>query len=132
MIIAIPTLHLFAPLDEKLIALLRSLSPDDWHKATRAKQWTVKDLATHLLDGNLRTLSMLRDHYFGEPAPADTTYEGMVRYLNDLNATWVNGLRRLSPEVLVDLLEHSGREYIAYLHTLDPFDPAVFSVDWAG
>lgn len=132
MTIAIPTLHLFAPLDEKLIALLRSLSPDDWHSPTRAKQWTVKDIATHLLDGNLRTLSMLRDQYFGQPGPTDTSYEGMVRYLNDLNASWINGVRRLSPAVLVDLLEHSGREYIAYLHTLDPFGPAVFSVDWAG
>lgn len=132
MTIAIPTLHLFAPLDEKLITLLRSLSPDDWQKPTRAKQWTVKDIATHLLDGNLRTLSMLRDQYFGQPGPTDTSYEGMVRYLNDLNASWINGVRRLSPAVLVDLLEHSGREYTAYLHTLDPFGPAVFSVDWAG
>jgi len=132
MTIPIPTLHCFAPLDEKLISLLRSFSPGDWRKPTRAKLWTVKDIATHLLDGNLRTLSMLRDGYYGQPGPSDTTYAGMVRYLNDLNASWINGVRRLSPAVLTDLLEHSGREYTAYLHTLDPFAPATFAVDWAG
>ena len=45
----------------------------------------VKDLASHLLDGNLRTLSMLRDDYAGE-APSDVSYAGIVANLNRLNA----------------------------------------------
>ena len=50
-----------------------------------ARQWMVKDLAFHLLDGNLRTLSMLRDDYAGE-APSDVSYAGIVANLNRLNA----------------------------------------------
>jgi hypothetical protein len=57
--------HLFKPLDDQLILLLESLSPEDWNKPTIAKQWTIKDVAAHLLDGNIRTLSIQRDRYFG-------------------------------------------------------------------
>jgi len=41
--------------------LLRGLSPADWNAPKLAGAWTVKDVAAHLLDGNLRTLAMLRD-----------------------------------------------------------------------
>jgi len=58
--IPIQTVHLFPKLDEKLLTLLRSFQPDDWAKPTLAKRWTVKDVATHLLDGNIRMLSMAR------------------------------------------------------------------------
>ena len=56
----IETTHLFPVLDQKLIELLKSLSPEDWNKQTVAKLWTVRDIAAHLLDGNLRTLSLSR------------------------------------------------------------------------
>ena len=83
--IPIVTLPLFPALDRLLLELLRSLTPADWQRPTLARQWTVKDVAAHLLDGNLRTLSMLRDGHFG-PAPADTSYVGLVVHLNRLNA----------------------------------------------
>lgn len=127
----IVTLPLFAELDRLLLEVLRSLTPADWHRPTLAREWTVRDVAAHLLDGNLRTLSMLRDGYFNS-APADTSHAGIVAYLNQLNADWVRAARRLSPAVLVELLAQSGAEYTAYLHTLDPWAPAVFAVGWAG
>ncbi|MDO7846844.1 maleylpyruvate isomerase N-terminal domain-containing protein [Hymenobacter sp. M29] len=127
----IETRPLFAELDRLLLELLRSLAPEDWQRPTLARLWTVKDVAVHLLDGNLRTLSMLRDGYFAE-TPDDFSYAGMVAYLNRLNADWVRAARRLSPAVLTELLAQSGAEYTAYLHTLDPWAPATFSVAWAG
>ncbi|GAA4026062.1 maleylpyruvate isomerase family mycothiol-dependent enzyme [Hymenobacter glaciei] len=127
----IVTLPLFPELDRLLLELLWSLTPEDWQRPTLARQWTVKDVAAHLLDGNLRTLSMLRDGYFSE-APDDSSYAGVVAYLNRLNADWVRAARRLSPAVLLELLAQSGAEYTAYLHSLDPWAPAVFSVAWAG
>ena len=127
----IETLPLFPVLDELLLELLRSLTPEEWQRPTLARLWTVKDVAAHLLDGNLRTLSMLRDGYFGE-TPDDFSYAGMVAYLNRLNADWVRAACRLSPAVLIDLLAQSGAEYTAYLETLDPWAPATFSVAWAG
>jgi uncharacterized protein (TIGR03083 family) len=129
--VPIDVLALFPLLDCKLQTLLRSLSPEDWQRPTLARQWTVKDVAAHLLDGNLRTLSMLRDGHYGE-APEAVDYAGIVAFLNRLNGEWVRAARRLSPAVLVDLLAQSGAEYTAYLHTLDPWAPAVFSVAWAG
>ena len=99
----IETLPLFAELDRLLLELLRSLTPADWQRPTLARQWTVQDVAAHLLDGNLRTLSMLRDGHFDE-APQDPSYPGLVAYLNRLNADWVRAARRLSPVVLVALL----------------------------
>lgn len=127
----INVLPCFQKLDELLLELLRSLTPADWQRPTLARAWTVHDVAAHLLDGNLRTLSMLRDGHFGE-GPADTSYPGLVGYLNRLNADWVQAARRLSPGVLIELLTQSGREYTAYLHTLDPWGPAAFPVAWAG
>jgi uncharacterized protein (TIGR03083 family) len=122
---------LFAVLDQQLLPLLRSLTPEQWQRPTLARQWTVKDVAAHLLDGNLRTLSMLRDGHFAE-APADFSYDGLVSFLNRLNADWVQASRRLSPAVLIELLAQSGAEYTALLATLDPWAPAAFSVAWAG
>jgi uncharacterized protein (TIGR03083 family) len=130
--VPIQTIHLFPSLDKKLIELLTSLSEADWHKPTRAKAWTVKDIAAHLLDGNFRTLSMSRDKYFGVTPGKLESYRDLVNYLNELNADWVKATKRLSPKVLTALLESSGMEYYAHLKTLDPFGPAIFPVDWAG
>ena len=73
-------------LDQKLMLLLKSLSPKDWHRQTIAKLWTVKDVVAHLLDGNIRVLSMLRDAYNGEVPPTINSYQDLVDFLNGLNA----------------------------------------------
>ena len=67
--IPVAVTHLFPVLDKKLISLLRSLQPEQWQQKTIARLWTVKDIAAHLLDGNIRTLSMARDGFMGMPAP---------------------------------------------------------------
>jgi uncharacterized protein (TIGR03083 family) len=130
--IPIPTLYLFPILDQKLLELLRSLSPEEWEAQTVAKLWKVKDVAAHMLDGNLRTLSMSRDGYFGEKPDHIQSYQDLVNYLNELNRTWVQAMKRVSPAILVDLLESSGREFIKHLESLPPFVDALFSVAWAG
>ncbi len=130
--IPIPTLHLFPVLDVKLLELLRSLSPDEWHLPTRARQWTVKDIASHLLDGNLRTISLFRDGFAGEKPANIHSYQDLVNYLNGLNADWVQATKRLSPVVLTELLAQSSTAYHTCLAALDPFAPALFSVAWAG
>jgi uncharacterized protein (TIGR03083 family) len=130
--VPIPTLHLFPQLETKLLDLLRSLSPDEWQRPTRAKLWTVKDITAHLLDGNIRTISMSRDKYFGEKAATLGTHTALVAYLNQLNADWVKATKRLSPAVLIELLEITGVQYLEHLQSLDPFGSALFSVGWAG
>ena len=131
-IVPIKTSHLFPVLDDLLIQLLKSLTEDEWNARTVAKKWMVKDIASHLLDGNLRGLSFSRDHYFGEKPENINSYSDLVDFLNQLNMTWTNATKRLSPNVIIELLESTGKEYSAHLQTLDPFEDAIFSVDWAG
>ena len=128
----IETLHLFPLLDKMLIDLLRSLSVEEWNTQTVARLWKVKDVASHLLDGNLRGLSTSRDKYFGEKAENINSYQDLVSFINDINLTWTKAAKRLSPKILIDLLEITGKEYSEHLKTLDPFDNAIFSVAWAG
>lgn len=132
MSVPIETLHLFPLLDEKLIDLLRSLSPQDWNKPTLATQWTVKDIAAHLLDGNLRTISMIGHNHYGEKPNAINSYQDLVTFLNQLNDDWVKAMQRVSPVMITDLLEITGAEYYETLASLDPFDKAPFAVAWAG
>jgi hypothetical protein len=46
--------------------------------------------------------------------------------------SWTSATKRLSPQVLIELLESTGREYSAFLATLEPFQDALLSVAWAG
>lgn len=130
--IKIETLHLFATLDRKLIELLNSLTAEEWNSQTVAKLWKVKDVASHLLDGNLRNLSASRDSYFGEKPENIHSYQDLVGFLNHLNMSWTSATKRLSPRVITNLLEITGKEYTAHLKTLHPFDNAIYSVAWAG
>jgi uncharacterized protein (TIGR03083 family) len=121
-----------APLDAELIGLLRGLRPDDWDRPTACALWSVKDIVAHLLDGNLRRLSFQRD---GLPAKPDVPIHGhsdLVRYLDRLNAEWVAVARRISPPLLIDRLEHTGRQVAELFGRLDPDAPALFPVAWAG
>lgn len=128
----IETVELFAQLDELLIDALKSLKESDWDLPTLAPKWRVKDIAGHLLDGNLRALSMLRDGYYGEKPENIDSYTDLLAYLNKLNETWVKSMIRLSPKVLIDLLESSGKDYISFLKSLNPEDTSKFAVAWAG
>ncbi|MEY4929795.1 MAG: hypothetical protein RI909_519 [Bacteroidota bacterium] len=129
--VPIQTLHLFLPLDQKLIELLKSLSSEDWKKPTVAKLWTVKDVAAHLLDGNIRVLA-LAQHYQGDPPSGINSYHDLVEYLNHLNADWVKAMKRVSPITLIELLETTQQAVIDHYHSLDLWAPARFAVSWAG
>jgi hypothetical protein len=124
--------HLFPRLDELLLSFLRGLAPSDWQRQTVAPQWKIKDVVAHLLDGNIRALSILRDNYVGEKPEGTGSYSELVGFLNRLNADWTRAFRRASPLVLIDLLETTGKEFNHCVQSLDPFAPAVLSVDWAG
>jgi uncharacterized protein (TIGR03083 family) len=129
--VPINVVHLFPELDRELISLLRSLTPEEWQKQTIAKLWRVKDVVAHLLDGNIRILSMLRDKYTGE-SPQINSYQDLLDYLNGLNADWVKAMRRVSPDMLILLHEATGKAYGDYYASLDPFGKSGFAVDWAG
>lgn len=123
---------LFPKIEAKLVELLRSLSPEEWERQTVAPQWRVKDVAAHLLDTNLRKLSMVRDGYFGESPGGIESYKDLVKFLDCLNADWVRAMRRVSPRLITDLLEWSAPLVSEFTMGLDPMAQASFSVAWAG
>lgn len=129
---SINSIELLRKTDELLIELLRSLSEEEWNMQTVAKKWKVKDVAAHLLDTNLRGLSISRDRYFGENASNITSYEELVDFLNRLNMAWTDAAKRLSPQILIELLKLTGKQYFDHLASLDPEADAIFPVSWAG
>ena|SRR6218665_2666751 len=129
--IPIDVVDLLPVLDSKLFDFLKSFTAEEWKKQTIAKRWNVKDIAAHLLDGNIRILSILRDNHFGEQ-PVIHSNQDLIDFLNRLNADWVKAMKRLSPQMLIFLLELTSRPFCEYLKSLNPFDKAVFAVDWAG
>ena len=102
----IETLHLLTKIDFELIELLKSLSPNEWNCQTIAKLWTVKDVASHLLDGNLRALSVSRDNYILESTENINSFQELTSYINNLNNSWVSATKRLSPKILINLLDN--------------------------
>lgn len=125
----IRTAHLFRSLGRELIVLLRGLSDDQWLLPTSAPLWSVRDVAAHLLDVDLRRLSLRRDGH-GMSGPSDPN--DLVSYLNALNATWVDAARRLSTRVITDLLDTSTQQVATLMELEDPYADAPYPVAWAG
>src|SRR5438876_5097547 len=125
------TAHLFPKLDGMLIELLRSLAQEDWEKQTVSPKWTVKDVAAHLLDTSLRGVSIGRDGYVVE-SPRITCAADLAAFINRLNSEGVIVYRRLSPPVLIRLLEVASKSLTEFHASLEPYAAAPYGVSWAG
>lgn len=124
---------LFPEVTRRLVELLRSLSAEEWLLPTVSSRRTVKDIASHLLDGSLRRLSMQRDGYRPDDGRSGPRAgEPLVDFLNRLNDEWETGTRRLSPLVLADLIEWADAQLAELFRSLDPQGEAIFPVAWAG
>src|ERR671925_1241742 len=107
-------LERFPPLHQELMALLGGLGPEDWHLPTACALWSVKDIVAHLLDTQIRRLSAGRDRFIPAPDRVIASYPDLVDYLNHLNAEWIAATRRLSPPILMNLLDHTAPQVYAY------------------
>jgi uncharacterized protein (TIGR03083 family) len=123
--------HLLRKVDEKLIALLSALAPIEWELQTVAPLWNVRDVAAHLLDTALRKLSLVRDSCYVEATDIRSPQD-VITLVNRLNREGVAVYRRLSPQVLIDLLRLATKQSAEFHESLDPFDTATFNVSWAG
>jgi uncharacterized protein (TIGR03083 family) len=130
-----PTLvaDLFLPLQDQLLAVLRGLPAGAWDLPTPSRSWRVREVAAHILDGQIRRISTQRDgHAPPPPTAAIRGHDDLVRFLNGLNASFVETSRRFSPRVLIELLEWAGPRLQETARGTDPFGSAVFAVSWAG
>jgi uncharacterized protein (TIGR03083 family) len=121
-------LDLFPAEREALVALLEELSLDDWFRPTSAGEWTVKDVAAHLVADDLGRVSSRRDGHRQPWVPAD---EPLKAYINRRNAEWVAAMRRLSPRVVTSLLDFSRHETQRLFESVDPFALGP-PVNWVG
>jgi hypothetical protein len=98
------TVELFLPLSRELLAVLRSLPPEDWARPTVCSPWTVKDVAAHLLGGNLGRL-WNRDQSSSTSESSPQLYDELLNAIYHDNAVWVQAARRISPAILIEFLE---------------------------
>lgn len=113
----------------ELIKLLRSLSVEEWQKPTMCPGWNVKDVALHLLGVEIGNLSRRRD---GHMIKANLhSHQELIATINDWNQSWVSVARRMSPRLVIDLLELTGGQICTFFQQLAPFAPGG-AVSWAG
>lgn len=128
----IDVIELFPVLNKELVSFLKKLSPGDWQKQTVAKLWKVKDVVAHLVDGNNRQISLKRDGWTVEPDVEIRSYKDLVDYLNRFNADWVKASKRLSPQMLIEMLEDTNEKVYEIYKSLDPYGISIYPVGWAG
>jgi len=114
----------------RLLSLLTSLGDAQWAAPTAAPQWSVKDIALHLLDVDLSWLARDRDRDHTGVIAVPSRHEEFVGRLAQRNQRWVEGARALSPRLVTDLLQWSGEQLDRYLGTVDLTRAS--SVYWAG
>jgi uncharacterized protein (TIGR03083 family) len=120
----------FPALLEELLSLLSGLNEEEWQQPVHGGEWTVKDLAQHLLGDEVNILSGKRDGYTGTFFSLNS-WEDLVALINRNNALWVEATRRMSPRLVCELLRSTGEQVNDYFRTLDLF-AAGGPVNWAG
>jgi uncharacterized protein (TIGR03083 family) len=119
---------LLAPQQAAFVALLRQLDTPAWAGPTVCPGWSVQDVAAHVLADHLGRLSRHRDS-FQSPHPHHG--EAFPAFIDRINHEWVTAARRISPPLLIELLELVGAQTVAFWQTLD-ITQLGGRVSWAG
>jgi uncharacterized protein (TIGR03083 family) len=122
---------LFGVERDRLLDLLKGLDEEDWHVPTPCPGWTVLGLTSHLLGDDLGLLSRRRDSYMGTPSPEGLPEGEFIDWLDELQREWVRAARRMSPQLVVELLEWAGPRLVAVLGEEDIGERSA-RVSWAG
>jgi len=123
--------ELFPPTLDALIHLLSELSTEDWHRPTVCMGWSVKAVTQHLLAVEISNISRKRDNYEQHPENPILCSKDLLEFINGLNKSWMQATKRISPPLLVDLLEFVGRQANEFFLSIDPFAPGE-PVSWVG
>jgi uncharacterized protein (TIGR03083 family) len=123
--------RLFASERETLLGLLEETEPDAWRLPTPCPGWNVLDLVSHLVGDDLGLLARQRDSHFGTSPPPDAlTGDAFSIWLDQLQDSWVQASKRISPAVARGLLAWSGPQVVEMMRAQDPSEVAAH-VSWA-
>ena len=147
----VQSVHLFPPLSAELIALLGQLQPADWQRPTACPGWTVKDVAAHLLGGNMGRLAARREQfsapdsiaqelemvyavwdYLPRPNQPFDNFATLLAWINQHNADWVQAAQRIPAPKLIELLAVTDLQLYEHFLALPPLGLAGAAVLWAG
>lgn len=122
---------LFATERARLLGLLATVSDKEWQRPSPCPEWTVLGLCCHLVGDDFSLLARHRDGYHGTSAPEGVAEPEFIEWIDNLQIEWVHAARRLSPRLVVDLLDWAGPQLVEVLGRQDPA-ARVASVSWAG
>jgi uncharacterized protein (TIGR03083 family) len=122
---------LFVTERARLSELLATFDRADWDRPSPCPGWSVLGLCRHLVGDDLGFLSRHRDGHHGTPGPEWVGEAEFIAWLDDLQAEWVRAARRLSPRVVVGLLDWAGPQIAQTMRGEDP-RALTASVSWAG
>ena len=128
--VRIPVLEPMRRVNAALLELLRGFDEEDWRRPTIHRDRTVKDLTAHLLQSSLGRVSALRDG-FSPPPPNIRSNEDLVAWIQSNNREFMAGMRRTSPQILIELIATYDQEMLAVFERLDPQGEGL-GVGWAG
>ena len=124
---------LFPQERKQLLELFSKLEAQEWEQPTICSGWTVKDIGLHLLGDDIGYLSGARDH-FSNPFFQNKDlqrWKSLVNNINEANELWVKATARISPKLLADLLDLTGKQFYEYVQSLDQMATGGV-VNWAG
>jgi uncharacterized protein (TIGR03083 family) len=125
-LLRVDTRPLLPPLRAQLAALLAGLSEQDWARPTACPGWPVHGVAAHLLGVDLGNVSVRRDRWRLSPGEG----QDPDAWLNAFNQQWVAAAQRISPALLIELLDLAGQRLEQHLAALD-LDAPGGPVPWA-
>ncbi len=126
----IQVVDLFPLLSKELNSVLNTLTPSDWDRLTICSPWSVKDVAAHLLGGNFGRL-WYQPVKKTKMENQNQSFDQLVKLINQNNELWVQAAKRISPEMLIELLQITDQYLYEYFKNLNPFDTASITVAWA-
>jgi uncharacterized protein (TIGR03083 family) len=113
---------------QAMLDLLGALGPAEWAMPTVCPGWDVHDVVAHVLNDYMRRLSGSRDGYGGAIFADDET---LPAYLARTNDEFVRASRQLSPQLMIELLDHLGPRLDAVWAARDLQAAADLNVSWA-
>lgn len=123
--------HLFPETLDALTQLLRDLTPDDFSRPTVCADWTVRDVALHLLAVDISNVSRKRDGHSIAPQKPIRNDQDLLQFITFINASWMDATRRISTPLLIDLIGFVGQQANNFFASIDPFERGE-PVTWAG